>query len=141
MKIKTILIIAFVALSYVFTVGFTNTTNEKYVALQQPKWTAPSSADKNINPLKNDFNSVKAGKKLYSQLCAVCHGPKGKGDGMAGAGLTPKPTNLTSDDIQSQSDGAIFWKITLGRAPMASYKDILPEKQRWQIINYIKTLR
>ena len=74
-------------------------------------------------------------------MCFVCHGPKGKGDGMAGAGLTPKPTNLTTEEFQSQSDGAIFWKITEGRAPMASYKTSIPEKKRWEIVNYIRTLK
>ena len=74
-------------------------------------------------------------------MCFVCHGPKGKGDGMAGAGLTPKPTDLTSEAVQSQSDGAIFWKIAEGRSPMASYKSSIPEKKRWEIINYIRTLK
>ena len=74
-------------------------------------------------------------------MCSVCHGPKGKGDGMAGAGLTPKPTDLTSEVVQSQTDGAIFWKISEGRAPMASYKSAIPEKNRWEIINYIRTLK
>lgn len=111
------------------------------VIVQQEKWTAPKSADEIKNPLHNDVKSTAQGKKLFSQLCAVCHGPKGKGDGIAGAGLTPKPTNLADEEVQLQSDGAMFWKITEGRAPMASYKEILPEKQRWQLINYIKTLK
>ena len=130
-----------IAITYVMLVGFIKNTNDGYEVVQQNEWTAPPSADKIDNPLKNDNKSSAFGKKIFSQLCAVCHGPKGKGDGMAGAGLTPKPTNLTSDVVQSQSDGAIFWKITKGRAPMASYKDLLPEKQRWQIINYIRTLK
>lgn len=104
-------------------------------------WVAPTSADAIVNPLKNDANAIAAGKELYKNLCSVCHGPKGKGDGMAGAGLTPRPTNLTTAEFHSQSDGAIFWKIENGRAPMASYKDIIPEKNRWEIINYIKTLK
>jgi hypothetical protein len=66
---------------------------------------------------------------------------KGKGDGMGGAGLTPKPSNLTSDAVQSQTDGAIFWKITEGRTPMASYKASIPEKKRWQLVNYMRTLK
>mgnify|MGYP003109959153 FL=1 len=74
-------------------------------------------------------------------LCFVCHGPKGKGDGMGGAGLTPKPTDLTTEEFQSQSDGAIFWKITEGRAPMASYKTSIPEKKRWELVNYLRTLQ
>tara|TARA_R110002049_G_scaffold191337_1_gene360265 strand:+ start:27629 stop:28036 length:408 start_codon:yes stop_codon:yes gene_type:complete len=107
----------------------------------QEKWVAPASADKIVNPLKGDANAAANGQKLYKVLCVVCHGAKGKGDGAAGAGLTPKPTNLTTAEFQSQTDGAIFWKIQTGRSPMASYETSIPEKKRWEIINYIRTLK
>jgi len=107
----------------------------------QKKWTAPASADKIVNPLKNDANAATSGKRIYKMLCVVCHGAKGKGDGVGGAGLTPKPTDLTGEAVQSQSDGAIFWKIEEGRSPMASYKTAIPENKRWEIINYIRTLK
>ncbi|HDZ05761.1 hypothetical protein LCGC14_0280840 [marine sediment metagenome] len=107
----------------------------------QEKWVAPASADKIINPIKSDANAATNGKKIYKMLCVVCHGAKGKGDGVGGAGLTPKPTNLTSAEFQAQTDGAIFWKIQTGRSPMASYETSIPEKKRWEIINYIRTLK
>jgi mono/diheme cytochrome c family protein len=107
----------------------------------QEKWVAPASSDKIVNPLKDDPNAAANGQKLYKVLCVVCHGAKGKGDGAAGAGLTPKPTNLTSVEFQSQTDGAIFWKIKEGRSPMASYETSIPENKRWEIINYIRTLK
>lgn len=133
MKTKQILI-SLVTISIVFFlfVGFGKPI--------QKKWVAPASADKIINPLKNDPKAAVSGKKLYKMLCAVCHGPKGKGDGMAGAGLTPKPADLTSAAFQSQSDGAIFWKIAEGRSPMPTYQTSIPEKKRWEIINYLRTL-
>ena len=87
------------------------------------------------------FTELLKGKKLYNQMCAVCHGAKGKGDGVAGAALNPKPTNFTSASVQAQTDGAIFWKITEGRSPMASYKTILKEEQRWQLVNYLRTFK
>ncbi|MBJ7882595.1 c-type cytochrome [Gelidibacter salicanalis] len=142
MKTKKILIsITFTGLLYVLLVGFINQPENVYEDIQQKKWVAPASADKIVNPLKDDANAAASGKKLYKAMCSVCHGPKGKGDGMAGAGLTPKPTDLINETFQSQSDGAIFWKIAEGRAPMASYKSSIPEKKRWEIINYIRTLK
>ncbi|SFZ94793.1 Cytochrome C oxidase, cbb3-type, subunit III [Flaviramulus basaltis] len=142
MKTKKILIsITFTGFLFLLLVSFVKAPKNDYITVQQKKWVAPASADKIVNPLKGDANAATSGKKLYKVMCFVCHGPKGKGDGMAGAGLTPKPTDLTSDEFQSQSDGAIFWKIAEGRAPMASYKSSIPEKKRWEIINYIRTLK
>ena len=60
---------------------------------------------------------------------------------MGGTGLKPKPADLTSEIFQSQSDGAIFWKIEQGRSPMPSYKTSIPDKKRWELINYLRTLR
>lgn len=107
----------------------------------QDKWKAPESADNLINPLKNDASAADKGKRTYKMLCVICHGSKGKGDGMGGAGLTPKPTDFTKADVQAQSDGALFWKLTKGRPPMASYETALPETKRWELINYIRTLK
>lgn len=111
---------------------------------QKSAWVAPASANSLTNPLKGQPEAIAAGKKLYHTYCAVCHGDKGKGDGIAAAGLNPKPADHTSAKVQDQSDGAIFWKITNGRAPiasMASYKNTLTETQRWQLVDYIRTLK
>lgn len=106
-----------------------------------PPWVAPKSAGAVKNPLKGNSTAIAEGKKLYDQMCAICHGAKGKGDGMGGAALNPKPANFTSETIQAQTDGAIYWKMTEGRAPMAAYKDILKDNQRWQLVNYIRTFK
>jgi len=73
--------------------------------------------------------------------CAICHGKKGKGDGVAGMALKPRPADFTKDVIQKQTDGAIYWKLTEGKAPMAAYKETLSEEQRWQLVNFIRSLR
>lgn len=102
-------------------------------------WISPPEADKVNNPFTGNATSTIEGKKLYSQICIVCHGEKGKGDGIAGIALSPRPANFSSQKVQIQSDGAIFWKITEGRPPMAGYKSILTEAQRWQLVNYLRT--
>lgn len=102
-------------------------------------WLAPVSSSSLINPLKNDVGAIAEGKKTYVHLCVVCHGDKGRGDGLAGMALTPRPANLTISKVQSQTDGALFWKITNGRPPMAAYQQSLSETQRWQLVNYIRT--
>jgi len=107
----------------------------------QSTWKAPKDADELVNPFRDDADAAKKGKKTFTQMCVICHGAKGKGDGIAGVSLDPKPGNFTTKTIQGQTDGAIFWKLTNGKAPMASYKEILTETQRWEIVNYIRTFK
>jgi len=102
-------------------------------------WVAPKSADAIKNPLVGNKDAVKKGKKLFTSMCVICHGFKGKGDGVAGAALNPRPANFTSKKVQAQTDGALFWKLTNGKAPMAAYKDMLSKEQRWQLVNYLRT--
>lgn len=107
----------------------------------QTPWKAPAEADKLINPVAGQEEAIKEGKKLFATYCAICHGDKGKGDGAAGVALNPKPGNFTTATFASQSDGAIFWKMTTGRTPMASYETSLSEEQRWQLVSFIRTLK
>ena len=109
--------------------------------MQQDKWKARPEADELKNPVAGQEEAIKRGKKLFATMCAICHGEKGKGDGVAGAALNPKPTNLITAAFHAQSDGAIYWKITEGRAPMASYKATLSEEKRWQLVSYLRTLK
>jgi mono/diheme cytochrome c family protein len=104
--------------------------------LAQTEWKAPADA-KN---LKNPEKGTAAGKKSVETNCASCHGAQGKGDGPAAAALNPKPANWQSDKVKKESDGELFWKITNGRGPMPPWKH-LPEKERWEIVNYIRTLQ
>ncbi len=44
-------------------------------------------------------------KATYVQYCGACHGPAGKGDGIAGTFMTTKPTDLTTI---AQRNGGTF---------------------------------
>jgi mono/diheme cytochrome c family protein len=107
---------------------------------QTRKFPSPASADATVNPLKGKEDATAEGKKVYTQYCVPCHGSKGKGDGIAAPGLSRPPADHTSDFVQKQTDGAIFWIISEGNNPMPTYKTTLTEAQRWQLVNYIRTL-
>ncbi len=107
---------------------------------QTKKFPSPASADAVINPLKGNAQATAEGKKIYTQYCVTCHGSKGKGDGIAAPGLSKPPADHTSDFVQKQTDGALFWIISAGNNPMPTYKTTLTETQRWQVVNYIRTL-
>jgi mono/diheme cytochrome c family protein len=102
----------------------------------QGEWKAPPEAKQMKNPEKGDD----LGKKAVQTNCVPCHGPDGKGNGPAAAALNPKPADWTSEPVKKETDGEIFWKISNGRGAMPPWKQ-LPEKERWQIVNYIRELQ
>lgn len=110
----------------------------------QGEWKAPADAKNLKNPLaskKNDPKVLAEGKKLADTNCGSCHGPKGHGNGPAAAALPPpKPANWTSAKVKGETDGEIFWKISNGRGAMPPWKH-LPEKERWTLVNYIRSLQ
>jgi len=118
--------------------------NDAQLLLNQggKKWVAPSMADKLTNPLKGNKEATEKGKSLFQTNCFTCHGQEGHGDGPGAAALHPKPANLASKAVQKQTDGAIYYKITTGFPPtaMISWRSNLSEKQRWELVNYIREL-
>ena len=126
----------------IYTAGFLSAGTKLNLSelVSRGKWTAPSWADTLKNPLSKIVQATKKGKSIFNSQCYVCHGTDGKGDGIAARTINPRPANLTSPDVQKQSDGAIYWKITTGKLPMASYKNVYSDKQRWELVNYIRVL-
>ena len=106
----------------------------------QDSWQAPKSSKDVKNPYVGNKIAANKGQALYSKLCWTCHGKNGKGDGPAAASLKPKPKDFLSADLQKQTDGELFWKLSNGKGMMMPYKHSLNEEKRWQIINYIRTL-
>jgi len=104
------------------------------------EWVAPARAAKKKNPVETNEASLAKGKAVWVKECASCHGDKGKGDGPAVKDLEKKPEDLTLPKTLNQTDGALFWKLTEGRKPMASYEKTLSEEDRWHVINYTRTL-
>ncbi|HLI93553.1 MAG TPA: c-type cytochrome [Puia sp.] len=92
------------------------------------------------NPVAGNSSALVEAKAMYAANCTPCHGQKGKGDGPAAGGLNPRPADHTSEAVQNQSDGAIYWKLSEGRMPMPSYRKIFTDDQRWGLVSYIRTL-
>jgi len=94
------------------------------------------------NPLAADEVSIARGAELYSIHCALCHGESGKGNGVLANFLQNKPSDLTGAAVQSKSDGALFLTITngvLGRMPPLN--ENLTLRERWDVVNYMRTLK
>jgi mono/diheme cytochrome c family protein len=95
---------------------------------------APEKARAKRNPLEHNVDAVVAGKILFEQHCAECHGQSALG--------SKKAPSLRVVEIQNASPGAVFWILTNGvvRKGMPVWSK-LPEPQRWQLVSYIQSLR
>ena len=110
---------------------------------QEPKpWPVPDAAAKKANPVKTSKESVSAGKALWNQHCASCHGKQGLGDGSKAAQLKTHPGDFSAAAFQGQSDGSLFYKIEEGRGDMPSFKKKIPDANDvWDLVNFMRTLK
>lgn len=94
---------------------------------------APEKARAKRNPLEKDPDAVAAGRILFEQRCAECHGDNADGG--------KKGPSLRATAIQDAEPGAVFWILTNGvvRKGMPVWSK-LPEPQRWQLVRFIKSL-
>lgn len=89
---------------------------------------------------------VDAGKAKFQQLCAVCHGPAGAGDGAAAPGLNPKPRELGDPEWQAKIDDAHLRKViveggpAVGLSPMMTAQRGMSEDDLANVIAYIRSL-
>lgn len=87
-----------------------------------------------------DGTAVALGCELYQHHCVACHGKCGTGDGPAAYALQRRPKNLSDPDYWDESDEDLLETITHGKRAMPTFKKMLTEKQRYQILSYIRTL-
>jgi mono/diheme cytochrome c family protein len=95
-----------------------------------------------LNPVTADQVSIERGAELFKINCVLCHGTEGKGDGPVASHLQNKPFDLTSFPIHSFSDGGIFFVISTGvPGKMPALNENLTERERWDVVNYVRTLK
>jgi len=104
------------------------------------KWTAPAAEARKKNPITVSESSLAAGQKIYVKRCVACHGKTGNGDGPDAADLGIHPAKLSDPSIRAETDGELFWKITVGKKPMPNYGSRLSPTDRWNVINYLRSL-
>jgi mono/diheme cytochrome c family protein len=104
------------------------------------KWIAPAGEARKKKPIASSEPSLAAGQKIYANRCAACHGKTGNGDGPDAADLGIHPAKLSDPVIRGETDGELFWKITVGKKPMPNYGTRLSPTDRWNVINYLRSL-
>lgn len=89
-----------------------------------------------VNPIEVNEKTLEAGKNIYLQRCAACHGANGKG-------AYPGMPDLTDHEMMAEmSEAVMFQKVSEGvkGTSMPPWEDILTEEERWMVINYLNTM-
>jgi mono/diheme cytochrome c family protein len=94
-----------------------------------------------VNPLPRTARVLVAGKRLFGEHCAMCHGALGNGVPTLTAAYGAKPANLQSETIRGYPDGMIYHAIVVGKNAMPSYAADLTEKEKWEVVHYVRVLQ
>lgn len=78
--------------------------------------------------------------RLFNINCAICHGAGGAANGPLSAKIGAI-ANLTTPLYVAMADGTMYHSINYGRNNMGSYASQLSRKQRWMLVQYIRTLQ
>ncbi|WP_167609792.1 c-type cytochrome [Maribellus sediminis] len=99
------------------------------------EWIVPDEYKSVENPLPYNLTNVQKGKDLYMKNCKSCHGDVGKHNGLP---LVPPPPDVTSDIMQANTPGELFYRITHGRGGMPQFETTISEDDRWRLVNFIR---
>ena len=88
----------------------------------------PESDRTRQNPIASTPESLSAGKGIYTDKCAKCHGANGEGKG--------NHPSLQTRKVHSASAGELEWLIAHGNRwhGMPGFGD-LSQEQRWQLVS------
>ena len=106
-------------------------------------WTLGEDADTKKNPVPVNAKTLDAGKALFKDKCARCHGPGGLGDG-PDADPDATEMDLTNPKRAPRNpDGVVYYKVLNGklRPKMPAFKDELSEEQIWSVVAYAQSIR
>ena len=114
------------------------------------KWAARTSLHATVrregtdkSTVAADETNLMAGADVYKNSCAVCHGTPSNAAPPLSKGFAPVPTLFGGGDLVTDDpEGEIYWRILHGIkfTGMPSFKDILSDKERWQVTMFLKNM-
>ncbi len=91
------------------------------------------------SPIELTAKNLAKGKDLYNIFCAICHGDKG--DGQGPLVINEKYLGVPSYKDREITQGSTFHVIMYGRNMMGSHASQLNNTERWQVVQYVESLR
>ncbi len=87
-----------------------------------------------------DTLGMNEAQRLYNINCGICHGTKLDAQGpLAVSGKVGGIVNLKLAPYKDYAPGTIFHVATYGKGNMGSYASQLDKKQRWMVVQYVKS--
>jgi len=94
-------------------------------------------------------DQVEAGRRVYGESCAQCHGEAGDGKGTMADRLYPKPRDFTAGKYklrhtfagQLPTDHDLYEAVRRGLpgTSMPAWEGLLSEQEIWNVVHYVKT--
>jgi mono/diheme cytochrome c family protein len=137
------------ATTYALLVGCGGKSQENSTSSSTETSSAPTSTATSATPNtapgdtagEAAMDPLVLGNKIYQERCALCHGPEGKGDGPAAAGLNPKPRNHTDGTyMKTRTDDQLLDVIRHGKGGMPAWGGILNETEIHAVLKHVRTL-
>jgi mono/diheme cytochrome c family protein len=91
-------------------------------------------------PFAADDASAGRGRALFLDRCTGCHNVDGHGNGPVGRYFPPAP-DLALDTIKAKTDGYIYGTISLGGKAMPPMGEGLDERDRWDLVHFVRRIQ
>jgi high-affinity iron transporter len=85
--------------------------------------------------------SLARGQEIYGQMCAMCHGLQGRGDGPLARTMVPRPADFRVHMAEGHTPDQLFDWTSNGvpDTAMQGFANDLSVEDRWNVINYLQT--
>lgn len=112
------------------------------VKAEAPVELIPATAKQLKSPLTSTEENLAAGRNLFLQRCAACHGENGKAKTEFAAAMPTKPADLTGSQVTSLTEGEVFLAASEGikSSGMPGYKGRISDEALWKIALYVRQL-
>jgi mono/diheme cytochrome c family protein len=85
--------------------------------------------------------SLARGQEIYAQMCAMCHGLQGRGDGPLARTMVPRPADFRVHMAEGHTPDQLFDWTSNGvpDTAMQGFANDLSVEDRWNVINFLQT--
>lgn len=92
-------------------------------------------------PFAVDKAVLDRGEDRYNIYCGQCHGRVGDGNGMIPSRGYRRPPSFHTETLRTAKTGHFFDVMTNGFGAMPPYATMIPPRDRWAIVAYIRALQ